>query len=182
MSGTLKDIKSIALQMELDGIKFYNDLASKTLHPMGKAMFKSFVEDEKLHARRIRSLLSPQKETPQGKEKNATNPRERLVNIFQQMSDEAKKKVNVNTNDIEAVKLAMGIEENGVRFYEQAAKESGDMKDSEVYRFLAAEEKTHLSILKNTLEYLENTELWDAEKEGRIYDLWMNMVNKKFET
>ena len=51
MADTLKDIKSIALQMEMDGIKFYSDLANKTLHPMGRAMFKSFVEDEKLHQR-----------------------------------------------------------------------------------------------------------------------------------
>ncbi|MBI2556122.1 MAG: hypothetical protein HYW13_01640 [Planctomycetes bacterium] len=58
MSDSLKDIKSMAIQMEMDGIKFYSDLAAKTLHPMGKAMFKSFVEDEKLHAKRLRALLS----------------------------------------------------------------------------------------------------------------------------
>ena len=34
----MEDIKSMAIQMETDGIKFYSDLAAKTLHPMGKAM------------------------------------------------------------------------------------------------------------------------------------------------
>ena len=165
--------------MEMDGIKFYSDLAAKTLHPMGNAMFKSFVEDEKLHAKRLRALLSTRNETIQTKGKSAVNPRERLVAIFQEMGDELKKKVNVNTNDIEAVKLAMGIEEKGMKFYEQAAKETVDKKDSETYRFLAGEGKTHFSILKNSLEYLENTELWEAESEGRIYDMWMNMVHKK---
>ncbi|HHT9107435.1 MAG TPA: ferritin-like domain-containing protein [Candidatus Wunengus sp. YC63] len=179
MSESLKDIKSMAIQMEMDGIKFYSDLAAKTLHPMGKAMFKSFVEDEKLHAKRLRALLSTQNETVQAKGKSAVNPRERLITIFQNMGDELRKKINVNTNDIEAVKLALGIEEEGIKFYEQAAKESQDKKDSETYRFLAGEEKTHFSILKNTLEYLENNELWEAESEGRIYDMWMNMVNKK---
>jgi len=169
----------MAIQMEMDGIKFYSDLAAKTLHPMGKAMFKSFVEDEKLHAKRLRALLSNQDETIQAKDKSAVSPRERLVTIFRTMGEELKKKVNVNTNDIEAVKLAMGIEEKGIKFYEQAAKETRDKKDSETYRFLAGEEKTHFSILKNTLEYLENNELWEAESEGRIYDMWMNMVNKK---
>ena len=179
MSGSLKDIKSMAIQMEMDGIKFYSDLAAKTLHPMGKAMFKSFVEDEKLHAKRLRALLSTRNESIPVKEKSTINPRERLVTIFQNMDDELKKKVNVNTNDIEAVKLAMGIEEKGIKFYEQAAEETRDKKDSETYRFLSGEEKTHFSILKNTLEYLENTELWEAESEGRIYDMWMNRVNKK---
>lgn len=179
MSDTLKDIKSIALQMEMDGIKFYADLANKTLHPMGKAMFRSFIEDEKLHAKRLRMLLSDHKEMTQTKEKNEVNPRERLVNVFQKMGNELKKKVSVNTNDIEAVKLAMEVEEKGIEFYEQAAKETEDARDSEVYHFLAGEEKTHFGILKNTLEYLENTELWEAESEGRIYDMWMNMVHKK---
>lgn len=179
MSESLEDIKSMAIQMETDGIKFYNDLAAKTLHPMGKAMFKSFVEDEKLHAKRLQALLSNQNETVQVKDKSAANPRERLITIFQNMGDELKKKINVNTNDIEAVKLAMGIEEKGIKFYEQAAKETIDKKDNETYRFLAGEEKIHFGILKNTLEYLENTELWEAESEGRIYDMWMDMVNKK---
>ena len=179
MSKSLKDIKSMAIQMEMDGIKFYSDLAAKTLHPMGKAMFKSFVEDEKLHAKRLRSLLSTQNEPIPAREKSTVTPRERLVTIFQNMDDELKRKINVNTNDIEAVKLAMGIEEKGAKFYEQAAKETDNKKDSETYRFLADEEKTHFGILKNTLEYLENTELWEAENEGRIYDMWMNMVNKK---
>ena len=67
MSESLKDIKSMAIQMEMDGIRFYSDLAVKTLHPMGKAMFKSFVEDEKLHAKRLQALLSNQNETVPGK-------------------------------------------------------------------------------------------------------------------
>ncbi|MDE1890145.1 MAG: ferritin family protein [Planctomycetota bacterium] len=179
MSEDLKDIKSIALQMEIDGIKFYNDLAGKTLHPMGRAMFRSFVEDEKLHAKRLRALLSAGKQAIQTKGKDAVDSRQRLLTIFQEMGDELKKRVTVNTNDIEAVRLAIEIEEKGVVFYEQAAKETNDGKEKETYRFLAGEEKTHYSILKNTLEYLENTELWEAENEGRIYDMWTNIVNKK---
>ena len=179
MNDALKDVKSIALQMEMDGIKFYNDLANKTLHPMGKAMFKSFVEDEKSHAKRLRALLSVRKEKNQTKEKSVVSPRERLITIFQKLGEELKKKVSTTTNDIEAVKLAMGLEEKGIEFYEQAAKETSDEKDCETYRFLAGEETAHFSILKNTLEFLEKTEMWEAENEGRIYDMWMNMVNKK---
>ncbi len=179
MSEDLKDIKSIALQMEIDGIKFYNDLAGKTLHPMGRAMFRSFVEDEKLHAKRLRALLSADKKAIQTKGKDAVDSRQRLLTIFQEMGDELKKRVTVNTNDIEAVRLAIEIEEKGIAFYELSAEEANDVKEKETYHFLTGEEKTHYSILKNTLEYLENTELWEAENEGRIYDMWTNIVNKK---
>lgn len=179
MDDAVKDIKSIALQMEMDGIKFYNDLASKTLHPMGKAMFKSFVEDEKLHVKRLRVLLSAPKEKSQKKEKGTVNPRERLITIFREMGEELKKKVDANTNDIEAVRLAMELEKKGIEFYERATREASDPRDSETYRFLAGEERAHFGILENTLDFLEKTELWEAESEGRIYDLWMTMVNKK---
>jgi len=173
------DTRTAAIQMETDGIKFYNDLATKTLHPMGKAMFKSFAEDEKSHAKRLRSLLSNDKEASPSGEKHPTHPGERVVTIFQKMGKELKSKVDVNTNDIEAVRLAMKMEESGTKFYEQAAKDAHNTKDAETYRFLANEEKTHCAILKNTLECLENAEKWEAEKEGRIYDVWMNMINKK---
>ncbi len=178
MSEDIIDIKSIALQMEMDGIRFYTDLASKTLHPMGKAMFRSFVEDEKAHAKRLRALLSVHMEATHTNEKES--PKERLITIFQEMGEELKKSVGINTNDIDAVRLALELEEKGIAFYEQAARETRDPRDREAYRFLADEEKAHFCILKNTLEFLEKTELWEAENEGRIYDMWMNMVNKKF--
>ncbi len=173
------DTRTAAIRMETDGIKFYNDLATKTLHPMGKAMFKSFAEDEKSHAKRLRALLSNDKEASPSGEKDAAHPGERVVTIFQKMGRELKNKVDVNTNDIEAVRLAMKMEESGTKFYEQAAKDARNIKDAETYRFLANEEKIHGAILKNTLECLENSEKWEAEKEGRIYDVWMNMINKK---
>lgn len=178
MSETLQNIKSVAIRMEMDGIKFYSDLAGRILHPMGKAMFRSFVEDEKSHVRRLRALLSVRREENHAKEKEVISPKERLVTIFQKMGEEPKKKVDVNMNDIEAVRLAMGLEEKGIEFYEQAARESSDRKDSETYLFLAGEEKAHFNILKNALEFLEKTELWEAENEDRIYDMWMSMVNK----
>jgi len=179
MNEARKDIKAIAVQMEMDGVKFYNDLASKTIHPMGKAMFKSFVEDEKLHAKRLRALLAVHKEKDQTQEMGAASPRERLITIFQKLGEELKKKVSATANDIEAVRLAMGLEEKGIEFYEEAAEETRDEKDRETYRFLAGEERAHFNILKNTLEFLKKTELWEAGNEGRIYDLWMSVVNEK---
>ncbi|MCC7212809.1 MAG: hypothetical protein E3K40_08715 [Candidatus Brocadia sp.] len=178
MSDTLKEIRSIALQMETDGVKFYSELAEKTLHPMGRAMFRSFVEDEKAHIKRLRALLSGHSGKNQTQEKSQASPRKRLITIFRQMGEEVKKKVDTGTNDIAAVKLAMELEEKGVEFYEKAARETHDAVDRETYRFLADEEKVHFDILKNTLEFLEKTELWEAEQEGRIYDMWINMINK----
>lgn len=181
MSESLKDIRSIAIQMEMDGIRLYSDLAEKTLHPMGKAMFKSFVEDERMHARRLRALLPSEEEPIEIKEKEDISPRERLVSVFREMGDEIKKKVTPCTNDIDAVRLAMEIEEKGIKFYEQAGKEAANEREYETFHFLAMEEKTHLNILQNTLEYLENMELWEAEKEGRIYDLWMSKIHKTYD-
>ncbi|MCF6149241.1 MAG: ferritin family protein [Candidatus Kuenenia sp.] len=179
MSNDAKDIKSIALQMEMDGVKFYSDLANKTLHPIGKAMFRSFAEDEKQHIKRIQALLPAEKESIPSEEKVADSPKERLITVFQSMGDELKKTVTVSTNDIEAVKLAIKLEEEGLKFYEKAANESTDEKEKKSFHFLAEEEKIHLNVLKNTLEYIEDKERWEAEKEGRIYDLWMDMINKK---
>lgn len=179
MGETLKDIRSLAIQMEADGVKFYTDLANKTYHPMGKAMFRSFAEDEKLHAKRLKVLLSAPEAPAKAKGKDGDSPQKRLVTIFQEMGEALKGKTAAGANDIDAVKLAMEVEEKGIVFYEKAAKETGVPKEREIYVFLAGEEKTHLNILKNTLDYLKNTELWEAESEGRIYDMWIDMIRKR---
>ncbi|MCF6157228.1 MAG: DUF892 family protein [wastewater metagenome] len=178
MDNMLEDVKSIALRMEMDGIKLYNNLASRTSHPMGKAMFRSFVEDEKMHVKRLRALLFNSGETSRPMEKAEANSGQRLINVFQKMGNELKKRVNASTSDIDAIKLAMKVEEDGITFYEHAGRETENIKEKEVYHFLANEEKLHFHILKNTLKYLEQKELWEAENEGRIYDMWMNTVNK----
>lgn len=178
MGDSLNDIKAIALQMEMDGVKLYSDLANKTFHPIGKAMFRSFVEDEKSHIKRIQTLFSSQKEAPPTKEKAGVNVKGRLNSIIQEMAGELEKKVDVNTNDIGAVRLAIEVEERGKDFYERAAGEAKDTVEGDTFHFLAEEEKTHLAILKNTLEYLESAEVREAEKEGRIYDVWMDKINK----
>jgi len=179
MSETGKDAKSIALQMEMDGVKFYSDLANKTIHPVGKAMFKSFIEDERQHIKRIQTLMSAEeKESASTKKEIAEGPKERLVTIFQSMGEKLKNKIDPNANDIDAVKLAMKMEKEGMEFYEKAAKESDDEIEREYFHFLAEEENIHFKILENTLDYLENQEKWEAEKEGRIYDVWINMINK----
>jgi rubrerythrin len=179
MGGTLKDIRSLAIQMETDGIKFYTDLANKTFHPMGKAMFRSFAEDEKLHAKRLKALLSAPEAPAKSQGKKEESPQIRLVTVFRKMGEELKGKTIAGANDIDAVKLAMEAEEKGIVFYEKAAKEAGGPKEREIYTFLAGEEKTHLGILQNTLDYLKNTELWEAESEGRIYDMWIDMIHKR---
>lgn len=43
MNDAIKEIKSIAIELETEGMKLYRELANKTLHPMVKAVFRSFV-------------------------------------------------------------------------------------------------------------------------------------------
>ena len=67
MSESLKDIKSMAIQMEMDGIRFYSDLAIRHSTLWERLCLSPLVEDEKLHAKRLQALLSNQNETVQVK-------------------------------------------------------------------------------------------------------------------
>lgn len=59
-----------------------------------------------------------------------------------------------------ALMMAIRIEQNGYRFYRQAAEETGDPQAKEMFEGLAEDELAHESILKRRLKALEEEGAW----------------------
>jgi rubrerythrin len=57
------------------------------------------------------------------------------------------------TDDLQAVRLAMDLEQRGFQFYLSLAAKAVDSREREFYQRLAQEEKRHLQTLEET---------WDA--------------------
>ena len=57
------------------------------------------------------------------------------------------------TDDLQAVKFAMDLEQRGFQFYSNLAVKAVDSREREFYQRLAQEEKQHLRTLEET---------WDA--------------------
>lgn len=169
-----------AIKQESEGIKFYTEAANKCKHHLGKAMFQSFVEDEKEHLKRLKKLqeaeLGSFKDSAhESKDLGAKN---RLLSIFSEMKDKLESVVQPEADDIEALKIAIDIEKTGHKLYEKACEEATSTSEKELYKFLAREEIIHYEVLRNTYKYLNNLDKLHAKEEDRGYDLWVRMINE----
>lgn len=176
----LLDATNFAIKQENEGIKFFIEAAEKTTNPLGKAMFKSFIEDEKEHIKRIKMMTAGiiEPETAIG-EMNTDTPRERLRTIFEEMSQDIDKEVSASTTDLDAIKIALNIERKVYKFYEVASREAQNVREKELYKFLAKEEIIHFQILKNAYTHLSNLDKWELKEVDKTYDAWMELINEK---
>ncbi|MDR2350559.1 MAG: ferritin family protein [Deltaproteobacteria bacterium] len=75
-------------------------------------------------------------------------------------------------NAVEAVKIAISIEENGLKFYNEAAKRFAPSKVSDLFARLAKEEVVHETLFKKLLETLPDKDkptVYDPDNEMDQY-------------
>lgn len=155
----------LAIKMEKDAIEFYKGAVAKSGHPFGKKMFESFVEDEKRHLKALDEIFSglDLKMDPQ-------SPMKKVRSIFDELKSEMMQRVKADTDEIEAIRLAMDFEKKGYEFYRKAAEEVTEKKIKTLFEILIKEEEEHFNILQNTLSFLTDTGDWFMWEEHSIVD------------
>lgn len=176
---SLLDVTNFAIEQENEGIKFFINAANKTQNPLGKAMFTSFVEDERDHIKRIKMMTSGMI-TPEDNivSLEPHGPRERLKTIFEELIHTVND-VSPDANDLDAIKVAMNIERKVYKFYEIASTEASNSREKELYKFLAREEIIHFQILKNAYNHLSNLSKWNLKESNNTPNAWMELIREK---
>lgn len=155
----------IAIKMETDAIKFYKEAAEKCNHAVGKKMFLSIVEDEKRHL----DMLSHVFKGLDIKIKDV-NPMKNIKSVFEQMKDEMMQRVEATTDELEAFKIAMQMENEGVKFYKKAASDATTEKERSLFERLVYEEEQHYNIFANTYFFMKDSGNWFMWEEHTIVD------------
>ncbi len=155
----------IAVRMETDAIKFYKEAAEKTKHPAGKKMFLSITEDEKRHL----EMLS---QTLKGLDIKISDvsPMRNIKTVFETMKNEMMQRIKATTDELEAFKIAMQMEKEGVEFYKKAVLEAQTEKEKSLFERLIKEEEEHYEIFSNTYSFLLNSGDWFMWEEHSIVD------------
>jgi rubrerythrin len=156
----------IALNNESKERDFYLKHAARTGNSLGKLMFASIAGDEDEHYQRIlglhKKLISDGKwpETVpiavKGTEVKA---------VLQKIVDSVNTSSKADTDDIEAVKVAVDFETKGEMFYAKLAKEVENPMEKKFYEFLAGIEREHRLSLEDTYEYFRDPAGWYRVKE-----------------
>lgn len=157
------DPLAVAIQTEKDGIQFYEKAARKTSHPVGRKMFLSFIEDEKRHLE-ILNKISQEMDVPFPEH----SPREKIRTIFETALKEVTEHIAVTTDENEAIKIALQMENEGYKFYKEQAEKH--KKHARIFDRLSKEESEHIFILQNLFDYLNDTGHWFMYGEHQMVD------------
>ena len=155
----------IAIKMEKDAIKFYNDASEKSSHLVGKKMFLSIAEDEKRHLEMLSQIF---------KEMNVTikdvNPMNNIKTVFETMKDKMQEKIEATNDELDAFKIAMQMEREGIEFYKKVGSEAKSEKERALFQRLVKEEQQHYDIFLNTYSFLTDTGHWFMWEEHTIVE------------
>jgi rubrerythrin len=155
----------IAIKMETDAINFYKEASEKTKNPVAKKMFLTITEDEKRHLEMLSNIF---------KEINITikevSPLKNIQTVFESMKDAMMKRVEATTDELDAFKIAMRMEKEGVEFYKKAGAEAQTEKEKSLFERLVKEEQQHYDIFANTFFFLSDTGNWFMWEEHSIVD------------
>lgn len=155
----------IAKKMETDAIKFYSEAAEKTHYPAGKKMFETIVGDEKRHLKIVTDILKGM-----DVQVGDVHPIENIKTVFEQMKDEMMEKVEATSDELEAFKIAMTMEKQGLEFYKKLSKEAVSDKEKALYEKLIREEEAHYNIFANTYNFLDDTGNWFMWEDHSIVE------------
>jgi rubrerythrin len=155
----------IARKMETDAIRFYTEAAGKTQYPAGKKMFETVVVDEKRHLAIVNKLL-------QGLEIHMedVHPMNNIKTVFETMKDKMMEKVQATADELEAFKIAMQMEKEGIDFYRKLLTEAKTEKEKTLFQKLIREEEQHFAIFENTYNFLMDTGNWFMWDEHSIVE------------
>lgn len=155
----------IAIKMEKDAIDFYTEAAEKAQHPVGKKMFMSITEDEKRHLEVLSKIFKDIGITIE-----EVSPMRNMQTIFKSMKEAMMKRVEATQDELDAFKIAMQMEKEGVEFYKRASSEAQTEKEKALFERLVKEEQQHYDIFANTYFFLSDTGSWFMWEEHSIVD------------
>jgi rubrerythrin len=155
----------VAIKMEKDAIDFYTEAAGKTKHPVGKKMFLSITEDEKRHLKMLSAIFKDIGITPEN-----VSPMGNIQTIFKTMKDAMMQQVAATKDEIDAFRIAMQMEKEGVEFYKKAEAEAPTEIERALFMRLVKEEQQHYDVFANTYSFMSDTGNWFMWDERSIVE------------
>ena len=152
------DIFEFALQMEQEGMELYLEIAEKSSSVGVKKIFGMLASDEEKHQDVIRKM---RKSSPEVAE---TEVLSKARNVFAELRDKGDK-IDTSEPQADLYRKARDIEARSVKFYTEKAEEEKSPDKERIFTALSKEEKKHLFLLDNLLEFISRPQTWleDAE-------------------
>ena len=155
-----------AIQMEIDGKEYYQQMSQRSTNQLGRELFQSLAAEEDIHRQKFEELyevIRSKKAWP--KTDFQPDRGKRLRTLFSKSVQETGSNLEATATEIDAVKVAMDMENKTFDFYDSQSQNATHDAEREFYESLAAEERGHHLILIDYYEYLKNPASWFVSKE-----------------
>jgi len=156
-----------AIKTEQEGQEFYLKVAAASGNKLARGMFEALAADEKRHEEWIRANIAYKVVPEKGLEVETNR---KLQTIFSSVTEAEMDSFASSEDDTAALKKALEIERTSVELYESRAQWSPSREVASLWKILAIEERSHVRIVTNMLEYLNDTGSWFMGEEGWSFD------------
>lgn len=160
------DVFKQAIKMERDGKSFYEQSAGRAESELAKRIFAELVKAEEQHIVKLTQIFKSLEEggtwpdiaLARGATANAPN-------IFSNALETIDERVKGSTTDIQALKMAAGLENNGIKYYQAKSEETDDSFLKKFFMLLVTEEGEHFVSILDTIEFLEDPQGYFSQLE-----------------
>jgi rubrerythrin len=161
----------IAIQMEIDGKKYYLKASQESSNELGKRLLVSLATEEDFHRQKFEEIYSAMRSKkiwpmtdfqPDGGK--------RLRTIFARATEGMGSNIKALATELDAVQTAMAMENKTYDFYKSQGGSATYNAERDFYETLAAEEREHHLVLLDYYEYLKDPAGWFVSKEHPSLD------------
>ncbi len=159
----------VAIQMEVEGKNYYLKASQASHDELGKKLLESLAGEEDNHRQRFEEIF---KAVSEGKPwpTLASQRVKNLKTIFTRTASGARPKVTTTATELDAVKVAMDLENKTYDFYQGQKDKAVQEIEKNFYTGLAKEEKRHYLALLDYYEYLKDPGGWFVKQEHPSLD------------
>jgi len=159
------NIYKYAMQLEKDSENYYNKLMNKTDDAGLQTILKMLANDEIKHYHIIEQMMK----TDISAELAETDILENAKNIF--IKIKGKKLVfDFDLSQINFYRKAQEMEEKSYKFYMEMSDKAEIESQRKIFLKLAGEEKKHMFLLENLVEFVSRPETWIENAEFNHLD------------
>jgi rubrerythrin len=161
----------VALNNEMREREFYLKHANRTKNVLGKRMFQQIGDDELEHYERLKQLHEMWKRQERWPDTVPLKVKNTIVkNILLDLVKKVDESSKGDSDDLEAVRIAIDFEAKGAKFYSELREKVSDPKEKEFFDLLSKIENEHYLSLKDTEEYLTDPASWYRKMEHHTLD------------
>ena len=164
-------VLQFALQMEIDGKKFYLKASRASTNELGKKLLRTLASEEDIHRRKFEEIYnSIQAKKAWPKTGFQSDGGKKLRTVFAKAIEQVGAVAPSIEAEIDAVRTAMDMEQKSKDYYQKQSELATYDGERGFYQALVTEEREHHLVLLDYFEYLKDPAAWFVQKEHPSLD------------